>query len=692
MTALHRPLLLLVAVVLLSAATAQSPLDYNSIFPNKPAPPIKTRSEFLTELAAWTDLTIISTVINVFTATGVFPPEVAYDPPAVLFAPTNAAFIKFLAQLLPPTKKLEDEAFIRAAIMKLITLAANPNTPEMMIKTLARIVLYHRPAFPPFTAITESALKAQSPVKSSIDILINTSNYPAIVDAVGGTSTRYARQIATNSQSSFMIVDSVLTPFDLQPLRDLLLPPFNGSLAGSGLPTFSTDDLPPEAVAALQPLLGIPQGSLPGAPFAYPLSSYSNFLFGRTDLQIFRAVVTNIPELREALTSFNRTVHPLIPTDTAFINLVTGLKLPGVDGLVSSFQRNPFDPMLIQKVISLISGVTMALPSLPSLQDIIKYHVLVGPADLPSRSGPQATLLRDSLTLTSEESDIYVTDGDASRGDATVRSTFPTLTGYVSLIDQVLLPFNLGAALGIIDANGGVPKRTPDVNDPEASEAPISASAPEAFTVSPAPSASASGAAFGEGSTANQNSGDSGSCFPSDAMVVLADGSSVRMADLKAGDMIRTHPEKSSASQVFLFSHREKMTPTEVIRIETASGHVVRATKGHYLYVDGKLRAFAKVKVGDTVKTMNGDSKVIKVSKVVAIGLYAPHALESDLVVDGVWTSGYSTAVHPGWAEAALAPVRWAVKTFGWVEPLGDVLYGGADHLVGVLPRGAEVY
>lgn len=64
--------------------------------------------------------------------------------------------------------------------------------------------------------------------------------------------------------------------------------------------------------------------------------------------------------------------------------------------------------------------------------------------------------------------------------------------------------------------------------------------------------------AFREGSTANQDSGDDASCFQADATVVLADGSCIRMSELKVGDMIRTHPEKSSTSQMFLSSHREK--------------------------------------------------------------------------------------------------------------------------------------
>jgi hypothetical protein len=71
-------------------------------------------------------------------------------------------------------------------------------------------------------------------------------------------------------------------------------------------------------------------------------------------------------------------------------------------------------------------------------------------------------------------------------------------------------------------------------------------------------------------------------------------------------------------------------------------------------------------------------------------GLYNPHTLNGDIVVNGVKTSSYTATVAPGLAHAALWPIRM-LYTLGY-----DIINGAFDHgsalITSFLPRGADRY
>ena len=85
---------------------------------------------------------------------------------------------------------------------------------------------------------------------------------------------------------------------------------------------------------------------------------------------------------------------------------------------------------------------------------------------------------------------------------------------------------------------------------------------------------------------------------------------------------------------------------------------------------------------------------VVAVATESSTGLYNPHTLNGDIMVNGVKTSTYTSAVAPALAHAALWPVRM-LYSLGY-----DVVNGAFDQGVqGVLPgvvefvpKGAKVY
>lgn len=164
-----------------------------------------------------------------------------------------------------------------------------------------------------------------------------------------------------------------------------------------------------------------------------------------------------------------------------------------------------------------------------------------------------------------------------------------------------------------------------------------------------------------EGGAAKFETEDRPACFPAHATLSLNDGRSVRMNDIRVGDVIRVGRETSS--DVYVFSHRDVRSQEKFMRIATHDGVAVTLSPGHYIYVNEVLTAAKNVRIGDLLELADGARvPVAYVSTVRATGVFAPHSLHGDLLVDGVRVSSYTTALHPTVAHHALAPLRWAYR------------------------------
>jgi len=184
-------------------------------------------------------------------------------------------------------------------------------------------------------------------------------------------------------------------------------------------------------------------------------------------------------------------------------------------------------------------------------------------------------------------------------------------------------------------------------------------------------------------------------CFPADATVTLASGAAVRMDALAVGDAVAVGGGRFS--EVFAFTHADAAAVSAFVELTVASpadacaAHPtsLRLTPGHYLSVNGGLAAASTVVVGDRLVRADGSAAVVtQVSTVRRAGLYNPQTVDGAILVDGIVTSTYTTAVEPRVAHAALAPLRalYAVGG-GWV---GGLLTE-SSRLAGLLPRGPLV-
>ena len=144
-------------------------------------------------------------------------------------------------------------------------------------------------------------------------------------------------------------------------------------------------------------------------------------------------------------------------------------------------------------------------------------------------------------------------------------------------------------------------------------------------------------------------------------------------------------------SDVYMFSHKLAAARAEFVRISTAGGLSLSLTANHYLYANERLAVASTVKVGDKVKTATGEAdEVTGVSSVWAEGLYNPHTMHGDIVVNGVQTSTYTSDIEPTLAHAALWPVRM-LHSMG-KDVVGDAFAEGSDLIAAIMPDGKKHY
>lgn len=169
------------------------------------------------------------------------------------------------------------------------------------------------------------------------------------------------------------------------------------------------------------------------------------------------------------------------------------------------------------------------------------------------------------------------------------------------------------------------------------------------------------------------------SCFPSDSTVVLYDGRSLPISELRLGD--RVHVGGNVYSEVFMFTHSDRNVVTRFMRITTTSGASITLTPGHYLYVNGRSMSARNVRIGDKLELGNSKtSAVTSVDVVVKQGVYNPHTILGNIVVDGILASTYTSAVQPCAAHSLLSPFRALFRSLGLSTTLLDAVWNALPN------------
>lgn len=122
----------------------------------------------------------------------------------------------------------------------------------------------------------------------------------------------------------------------------------------------------------------------------------------------------------------------------------------------------------------------------------------------------------------------------------------------------------------------------------------------------------------------------------------------------------------SAFSPVFFMSHAADVSRTfPFVRAHTSVAGVSLTLSATHLarLADGRLVAGGALRANGAHQLLVADgaggvqeANVTDVSRVRAGGLYNPHTLHGDVVVDGVLASTFTTAVRPAAARVLLAP------------------------------------
>ena len=153
------------------------------------------------------------------------------------------------------------------------------------------------------------------------------------------------------------------------------------------------------------------------------------------------------------------------------------------------------------------------------------------------------------------------------------------------------------------------------------------------------------------------------SCFPGTAKVELRNGRLKLMEDLVVGDIVRT--SSTTFSEIFMFTHRETLSVNHFIRLTTSKGYNLELSHGHYIYSRNELVPAKLLKLGDFVETEKGEDKISVIHQASARGLFNPQTIDGDIMVNGIKTSTYTTAIEPVSAHASLSFLRALYKWVG---------------------------
>lgn len=184
-------------------------------------------------------------------------------------------------------------------------------------------------------------------------------------------------------------------------------------------------------------------------------------------------------------------------------------------------------------------------------------------------------------------------------------------------------------------------------------------------------------------------------CFPAYAEVRVSDlRGSIPISQVKVGDELMVAP--GVYSQVYTLSHSQPSITAPFVQISfSGEVHPLTVSPGHYIYTAEKTMIAARaVRPGDIILHADfGTVHVTSVRRVTSRGLFNPHTLQGDVVVEGVVASCYTTAVRPYIANLLLLPLRLAYRAglsvdllrpalgSAWVEPV-------QRHIVSLLGAG----
>lgn len=142
----------------------------------------------------------------------------------------------------------------------------------------------------------------------------------------------------------------------------------------------------------------------------------------------------------------------------------------------------------------------------------------------------------------------------------------------------------------------------------------------------------------------DDDGGGGGACFSPYSIVEVESRGPTYMKDVRIGDILKT---SDGYSKVYSFGHKKPSAVTTYLQIHTTTNSMpLEITDEHLLYIYSHekimLQPARAVQVGDRLWSGPGSGATVLAIKVVQrMGLYAPHTISGNLLVNGVVASNY---------------------------------------------------
>lgn len=157
-------------------------------------------------------------------------------------------------------------------------------------------------------------------------------------------------------------------------------------------------------------------------------------------------------------------------------------------------------------------------------------------------------------------------------------------------------------------------------------------------------------------------------CFSSRMQVQLENDTFKQMQELEVGD--RVYVGHAVFSDVFMFTHRVPSGMYTFMYLYSAATTVpLVLSPGHFLFINGEMKAARESRVGDLLTLADGTTSAI--TNIIfgkEVGLYNPQTVDGRIVVNGIIASTYTTAISPGTAHALLTPLRYLFQLSGSMD------------------------
>lgn len=241
----------------------------------------------------------------------------------------------------------------------------------------------------------------------------------------------------------------------------------------------------------------------------------------------------------------------------------------------------------------------------------------------------------------------------------------PTPAGFLNVIPIASpVPSPVATPNGAITAFGDQPGDNATAPDAGNSPAPDAGNSPTTGGTTGSSGSTTGPGTAGSAAVSTPKPTSNSVCFHGTGLAQLRDGRFVRLDALRLSDEVLVG--NGGYSTVFMFTHSSKEF-AHFVNLTTSHGLSLAVTPGHLVHSTQGLVRAGDIQTGDSLLDQYGNlQRVASVEEFISTGIYNPHTLHGNIVVNGLTVSTYTTHVPIRAAHPLLSIFRSLWRATGW--------------------------